>query len=70
MINPNLSEKCNLVEGEQYRFIFHVGNIKDIEKPKNRNGETMCIRFHSLGYCFKECRFVKEHGELDLEETG
>ena len=29
----------------------------------------MCMRFHSLGYCFKDCRFTKGHGELDREET-
>ena len=30
----------------------------------------MCMRFHSLGYCFRDCRFVKGHGELDTKETG
>ena len=28
------------------------------------------MRFHSLGYCFKYCRFVKGHGKLSPEETG
>ena len=70
MLNPNLSDKCKLVEGEQYCFIFHVGNIKDIKKPKKWNGETMCMRFHSVAYCFRDFRFAKGHGELDPEETG
>ena len=70
VLNLNLSEKCKLTEGKQYRFNFHVENIKDIEKPKNQNGETMCMRFHSLRYCFKELHFVKEHVDLYPKETG
>ena len=30
----------------------------------------MCIRYHSLGYCFKDSRFVKGHGELDPKKTS
>ena len=29
----------------------------------------MCMRFHSLGYCFNDCRFVIGHGKLDDDET-
>ena len=69
VVNTKLSDTCKLCDGEQYRFIFHVGNIREIEKPKKKNGDMMCMRFHSLGYCFKDCRFANGHGELDADET-
>ena len=44
-------------------------NTKTITEPKKKDEEVTCIRFHSLGYCFKDCRFMKGHGELDNNEA-
>ena len=29
----------------------------------------MCVRFHSLGFCFRDCKHKEGHGTLDAEET-
>ena len=64
-----MREECKLADGEQFRFLFHLGNIKDREKPKNGIGATLCIRFHMMGYCFRDCKYVKGHGMLSSGET-
>ena len=68
--NSNQGEEYKLREGEEYRFIFHPGNIKNIPKPKKRNGEGICLRYHCAGFCFRDCRFAGGHGNLEKEETS
>ena len=68
--NANQKEEYKLKGGEEYRFIFHPGNIKDIPKPNKGNGEGICLRFHCAGYCFRDCRFAGGHGRLEKEEEN
>ena len=30
----------------------------------------MCLRFHTLGYCFDDCAYKSGHGNLDSEEAA
>ena len=30
----------------------------------------MCLRFHTLGYCFDDCTYKSGHGNLDTEEAN
>ena len=30
----------------------------------------MCLRFHTLGYCFDDCNFKSGHGTLDTDEAS
>ena len=67
----NMGTKCKLGQNEQFKDIFHPGNIKGMDKPMKKDGCMMCIRWHSLGYCFEDCRFKSGHGKLDeLEEKS
>ena len=67
--NPTQRNECKLVEGEQFKYLFHPGNIKSLDKPKNNQGVTLCMRYHTMGYCFKDCKYLKSHGNLNNEET-
>ena len=69
VINPNQMEICKLKADEQFKYLFHPGNIKSLTKPKKKDGEIMCMRYHTLGYCFKDCKYHKGHGNLNEEET-
>ena len=52
-----------------YRSLLNPGNIKDLEKPKKKTGEMICLRCHTMGYCFPDCKYVRGHGTLDNEEA-
>ena len=43
--------------------------MRDIKKPRKRNGEGICLRFHCTGQCVKDCKFSSGHGNLDKEEV-
>ena len=32
------------------------------------NGVEMCIRYHALGFCFRDCKHEKGHGVMENEE--
>ena len=68
--NPDQHEVCKLAENESYRSLFHPGNVKGLDKPKKKTGEFICLRCHTLGYCFPDCKYVSGHGPLDKEEAG
>ena len=54
---------------EQFRDLFHPGNIRNLEKPKIADGIPMCLRFHSLGSCFTDCKYKDGHSCLTTEEA-
>ena len=56
------------MEEKSYKFMFNPNSVKEIQKPKKRGGEVICLRFHTLGHCFKDCRFKDGHGTLEKEE--
>ena len=66
--NSNQHDTCKLRSNESYKDIFHPGNTCRLTKPKKKNGDINCLRFHTAGYCFKECKF--SHGILDAEEAA
>ena len=68
IFNPEISEECRLTEDESYKFMFNPNSVKDIQKPKKRGGEVICLRYHTLGHSFKDCRFKNGHGTLEREE--
>ena len=69
ILNPDQHAICKLAENESYRSLFHPGNIRDLEKPKKKTGEMICLRCHTLGYCFPDCKYISGHGTLDNEEA-
>ena len=69
IINPDQRGECKLSDGEQFKFLFHPGNIKSMEKPKNSQGVTLCMRYHTMGYCFKDCKYLNGHGTLKEGEA-
>ena len=69
IMNPNAKDNCKLKQDEQFRDIFHPGNVRTITKPKFKSGVEMCLRYHSLGFCFGDCKHVAGHGDMDNEET-
>ena len=68
--NPHVCLGCKLEEGEQFKYMFHPGNIRDLVKPKTKDGEPKCLRWHTMGFCFKDCKFLKGHGRNDAAEEA
>ena len=69
-MNPNVKETCKLKPNEQLRDIFHPGNIRTLTKPTFKSGVAMCLRYHSLGFYFGDCKHVTDHGDMDNKETA
>ena len=67
--NPNMRERLKLYHDEQYGLIFHPGNIKNLGKPKKSSGNPICLRYHSIGFCYNDCKVNKEHGTLTEDEA-
>ena len=51
-------------------MIFHPLNVRAITRPKMKNGNRICNRFHSVGACFSYCRNSEGHVELDKDEAA
>ena len=69
-VSPHKNEALMLRPNEQLRDIFHPGNVRNIPRPKRKNGYHMCARYHSLGFCYNDCRASNGHGKLSDEEAS
>ena len=67
--NENHCKACGLKESEQFRDLFHPGNIRSLTKP-TKNGEQLCLRYHVLGHCFQDCKFKSGHQKLSQEDEA
>lgn len=65
--NPNIADSCKLKDGELHKYIFNPGNIRGFEKPVNKNGNQMCLRFQCSVLCIKDYKFTSGHGNIDGE---
>ena len=68
--NANTQDGCTLEPTEMFRDVFHPGNVRFLVKPKLKTGTEMCLRFHALGFCFRDCKHKEGHGTLDADETA
>ena len=68
--NPQAQESCMLQLNEQFRDLFHPGNLRNVEKPKLKCGTQICLRYHCIGYCFTDCKFKDGHAGLNDTETA
>ena len=66
--NPEQHDSCKLRDGENFKLLFHPMNLKGMEKPVKKNGDMICMRFHTMGYCFSDCRYSSGHGVPSGEE--
>ena len=48
--------------------MFNPRSLKDLQRPKKRSDDLVCLRFHTIGHCFKDCKFQNSHGTLSGEE--
>ena len=55
--NPNQYAICKLAETESYRSLFHPGNLRGLTKPTYKNGDPICLRCHTMGFCFVDCKY-------------
>ena len=67
VINASVYEDNKLAPNKMFCDIFNPGNIKGVDTPTNVKGKQLCLKFHTLGFCFKECKFA--HGALADNET-
>ena len=58
-----------LKANEQFRDLFHPGNIRNMENPSLKCGAQMCLRFRCLGFCFGDFKFKNGHSYLDVDKT-
>ena len=70
IFNGGMSNSCKLADDESYRFMFNPASLKDLQRPKKNNGELVYLRYHTIGHCFKDCKFANGHGTLLEEERG
>ena len=60
-------KKFRLTPNEQFRGIFHPRDLRGLSKFM-RNNELLCLRFHTLGFCYQDCKYKTGHGELSTDE--
>jgi hypothetical protein len=68
--NNDLLPSCKLGADLQLRDVFHPRNLKGVLRPKLQNGNSICHRYHSLGFCFHDCKHADSHGALKPEEAA
>ena len=56
---------CLLCSGEQYRDLFNRAQLCDMKQPRNKSGKVICLRWHTTGKCFHDCRLNLGHTALD-----
>ena len=39
-----------------------------MDKLNKKSGVQMCLRWYTLGYCFEDCKYTRDHGINDNEE--
>ena len=61
VMNPEKSLTKKLRDNEPFKNIFHPMNLCDMKLPKDRNGNTRCLRWHTMGYCYRDCRYAAGH---------
>jgi hypothetical protein len=69
IFNPQKNEACLLRSDERLRDIFHPGNVRNIPRPKLKNGNHICVRYQALGFCYHDCSSANGHKNLSPEET-
>ena len=57
LVNPAQKNEYKLADGKQFEYLFHPANIKSLDKTKNNKGVTFCMRYYTMGYCFKDCKY-------------
>ena len=66
--NPDSVEGCRLAKDEKFRDVFNPGNVQNMEKPTTQDGQMICFRYHTLGFCFGDCK--RYHGALTNNYTS
>ena len=64
-----MREELKLKQDEQYGLFFHPGNIKNLGKPKKPIRIPICLRYHSIGFCYTDCKVNRGHGTLTEEKN-
>ena len=59
------TRKCLLKPDETFRSLFSPMMLRGSQTPKWANGQSVCLRAHTTGRCFSDCRFKSSHGPLD-----
>ena len=49
--------------------MFHPANVKGTKKLNINNGQQLCLRYNTLGYCFEDCGNKSGYGQLNDAET-
>ena len=60
VLNPQVVNGARLHDFEQLRMIFHPLNVKAITRPKMKNRNRICNRFHSVEACFHTVETAKD----------
>ena len=67
--NAHIMEECKFKNGEMIRQVFHPANTNGTERPKLRNGASICNRYHTVGFCFTDCKIFDSHRKLEKDEA-
>ena len=49
--------------------MFHPRNTKGLKKPTFKTGRGMCLIFHTCSHCWKDCKYLSGHAEIDDKEA-
>ena len=60
-MNPQLPLNNILRDNEPFNKILHPMNLRDMKFPKDINGVIRCLRWHTMGYCYRDCRYAAGH---------
>ena len=59
------TKRCLLKPDERFKWLFTPAMLRGTETPKMANGHSVCLRGHTTGRCFSDCRFKSGHSPLD-----
>ena len=49
--------------------LLHIGLTDLVDHVEEKGGSGICNRFHSVGFCFSDCRNAHSHRKLNLSEA-
>ena len=67
ILNSAESKRFKLAPNEQFMDIFHPRNLRGLVKP-TRNNELFCLRYHTVGFCYSDCKYKNGYNEQSQNE--
>ena len=68
--NDKQRESCKLASNETFREMFHPKFTNGLKGPTYKSGRGFCLRFHTCGHCWKDCKYITGNADIDDDEAN